>query len=379
MTECGRQPTMMIVENDPVRRARLLDLVQGQAAWVADLCDLAARTPGGPVVILAGRSCAGAPRSVVRRLCRNGGVAFICVGWELESGPIALDGIYSVKDDEDGSALAALIERCRTALERPEDRSPAQPGRVTSVVSPKGGSGKTSVAINVAIALAQRSSGPVALVDCDLAYGDVAINLGLNPAYNVYDAAQCAADGGLHQDQLARFLVRHQSSGLLVLTAPTEPAYASTISADNLVTVIEMLRETCEHVVLDTSSTLNDVSVALARTVDDAIVVTGLDVSNVKNAKLGLQTMALLGVPRERLHLVVNRSDADVRLDCTAAEAALGRTPVVQIPQQMDIPVSLVTGEPVVTSEPKSSAALSFAALAVWLSADPPGSGDSTD
>ena len=119
--------------------------------------------------------------------------------------------------DRVGELLAGATHRGR----RLRPPAPAQPGRLITVFSTKGGVGKTCVAINVAAAMAKRSTEPVVLIDGDLQFGDVSVMLGLPPQNTVLDAAAAVQYGDMELVQT--LATKDAATGLLVLPAPFEP------------------------------------------------------------------------------------------------------------------------------------------------------------
>ena len=94
----------------------------------------------------------------------------------------------------------------------------------------------------------------------------------------------------------------------MVLPAPLEPAFADQISGPQMVQLIRLVQSFAGHVIIDMPAFFNDVVLSLLEASDDIILVAGLDIPNIKNVKLGLSTLALLDIPREKLHLVLNRA-----------------------------------------------------------------------
>ena len=237
-----------------------------------------------------------------------------------------------------------------------------EPGRVITVFSTKGGSGKSVVATNLACAMARRSEKPVALVDAHLQFGDVAVMLKLQPQHTVVEAVQSIdkLDPGL----IRAFMSVHEPSGLLVLPAPLEPAFADQISGSDLVRVIELLRSFCGAVIVDTPAFFNEVVLSILETSDDVVLVAGMDIPNIKNVKIGLNTLAMLDTPREKLHLVLNRADSKVKLDIGEVERTLQVSAVAHVPSDVVVPISVNKGSPVVVSAPRSGVAKAFEGLA---------------
>jgi len=243
------------------------------------------------------------------------------------------------------------------------------PGRVITVSSTKGGSGKSVVATNLAIALARRSARPVVLVDADLQFGDVAVMLRLVTPHTLVDAVQ--ASGRLDAQLLQSLLVRHEPSGLLVLPAPLEPSFAERVSGGDMTRIVEILRSFCSFVVVDTPAQFNDVVIALIEHSDDVLMVAGLDIPNIKNTKLGLQTLRLLEVGDEKLTLLLNRADAKVQLDVGEVERTLGLRAGCLVPSDVVVPQSVNKGVPVVLDAPRSEVARAFERLAERFGGEP--------
>jgi pilus assembly protein CpaE len=242
-------------------------------------------------------------------------------------------------------------------------------GLVITVFSTKGGAGKSVIAANLAVVLARRSDRPVVLVDADLQFGDVAVMLKLAPQHTIVDAVGNIdrLDPGLLQN----LLVRHEPSGLLVLPAPLEPAFADQIAAEDMVRIVEMLRGFASFVVVDTPAYFNDVVLGLIEISDDVLLVAGMDIPNIKNVKIGLQTLRLLNTPMSKLRLVLNRANSKVKLDVGEVERTLQVKADSLIPSDVVVPQSVNRGVPVVLDAPKSGVAKSIEQLAdLFLTSD---------
>ena len=244
----------------------------------------------------------------------------------------------------------------------PPLESPSMDGRVIAVTSTKGGSGKSVVATNLATVLAQQTPGPVVLVDGDLQFGDVAVMMRLGASHTLAEAV--TAGDRLDSQYLQSLLVRHDPSGLLVLMAPLEPSFSELVSSKDIVRIIDLLRSFCSHVVIDTQSGMNDVTLAVIEHSDDTLMVASTDVPNIKDTKIGLQTLHRLGVDASKLTLVLNRANSKVHLNISEVEHTLGMKADCQIPSSLVVPLSVNRGIPVVLDAPKSEVAGAFAQLA---------------
>ncbi len=228
------------------------------------------------------------------------------------------------------------------------------------VLGPKGGTGKTLVATNLTVALAS-AGHKVALIDLDMQFGDVGLALGLRPDKTMYDLAR--SGGSLDAEKLDAYLVRH-SSGARILLAPTRPDQASAMTIDFLRDVFATLRAMTDYVIVDTPPGFTPEVIAAIDGSSNVCIVGMLDSLSLKNTKLGLETLELMGYDPNRITLVLNRADTRVGISREDVEAIIGRAPDVLVPSDRQIPISVNDGVPIVTQEEKSEAARSFRTLA---------------
>jgi pilus assembly protein CpaE len=202
----------------------------------------------------------------------------------------------------------------------------------------------------------------VVLVDADLQFGDVAVMMRLAAPHTLVDAV--SAQGRLDAQFLQSLLCRHEPSGLLILPAPLEPSFAERVSGADMVRIVEILQSFCAYVVIDTPAQFNDVVLALIEHSDDILMVAGMDIPNIKNTKLGLQTLRMLGVPEEKLLLLLNRADSKVQLDVAEVERTLGIKAGCLVPSDIVVPQTVNKGVPVVLEAPRSNVARALEQLA---------------
>ena len=202
-------------------------------------------------------------------------------------------------------------------------------GQVITVFSPKGGTGKTVVSTNLAAYLASKSRQRVLLIDLDLQFGDAAIMLGIDPQRTMHDLV--LAPGDLDAGKLAGYTTRHRS-GLDILAAPMLPEHAELVTEAKVMRLIEVAREAYDLVVIDTSPFFYGPMLALLGPTDQLLLLCGLDVPTLKNVRLSLRTLELLGFPPARTNLVLNRVSSDVGLSKEDVEVALGIPVAFEIP-----------------------------------------------
>ena len=237
-------------------------------------------------------------------------------------------------------------------------------GSVVTVFSPKGGTGKTVLATNVASYLASKSRKRVLLIDLDLQFGDAAIMLGLDPERTMFDLVQ--AGGDLDPGKLVGYTTQHRS-GLDVLVAPLLPEHAEQVTESWVVKLVEVAREAYDIVVIDTSPFFYGPMLALLRETDQLLMLCGLDVPTLKNVRLSLRTLELLGFPPSRTSLVLNRITPDVGLTARDVEEALGVRVAFEVPNDPVVGESVNRGDVPALKEADSEFALAVARLAEVL------------
>lgn len=372
--------SVAVVDDDPKFRTRLaMQLGEAmQAASFPSLGSLAEKVePGSPWVVVLGPSFLSDARLIeVNNFVRpRVEIAAIMVVDELTTDVLQRAIRANISDvitvPEGGSA--PLIDSVRRAAEQLNSAPmrPAAPvadepkddrAKVITVFSTKGGAGKSVVAANLAIALSKRSDKPVVLLDADLQFGDVAVMLKLSPQHTIVDAVE--AIDRLDAQLLRSLLVNHDRSSLLVLSAPLEPAFADQVSGATMTKIVQILRTFCSYVVIDTPAHFGEVVISLLEESDDILLVAGMDIPNIKNVKIGLQVLRLLDVPVSKLKLVLNRSNAKVKLDIGEVERTLQLKADALVPSDILVPQSVNKGVPVVIDSPKSAVARSIEAMA---------------
>ena len=179
-------------------------------------------------------------------------------------------------------------------------------GHVISVFSPKGGVGKTTVAVNLALALTDNGARQVCLVDYDLAFGDVAITLQLFPSHTIEHAIGSEED--LDAPMLNSLLTRYQDS-LKVLAAPSHPDVRERITPLLISKILRTLRTMYDYVVVDTAPAFDEQTLTALDETDECIIVATLDVPTLKNVKVALDTLEMLNIGGGHRYLLLNRAD----------------------------------------------------------------------
>jgi pilus assembly protein CpaE len=228
------------------------------------------------------------------------------------------------------------------------------------VLGPKGGTGKTLTATSLAVALAELDKS-VALVDLDLQFGDVGLCMGLTPEQTIFDLVRTG--GSLDEEKLDGFLMTH-SSGVKVLIAPSRPDHAAVVSVEFLRDVYSTLRSMFDYVIVDTPPGFTPEVIATIDNASSVIMVGMLDALSLKNTKLGLETLELMGFPPENVRLVLNRARSRVGISDDEVVAIMGRVPDIFVPSDRDIPRAVNEGKPILVAKPQSEASIAYRQLA---------------
>ena len=229
----------------------------------------------------------------------------------------------------------------------PQPGESAEAGRVITVVSPKGGVGKTTIATNVAVGLARTAAHSTVLVDLDIQFGDVASALDLDPEYALPDTVH----GPASRDSmvLKTFLTQH-STGLYVICGARTPADSDTISGQDVTQLLRMLASEFRYVVVDTAPGLSDHTLAAMDLTTDLILLTSMDVPGVRGLRKELDALNQLGLVPESHFVVLNFTDSRTGLSVADVEATIGRDVDVRLPRSKVIPASVNQGLPLLQS-----------------------------
>ncbi len=279
-------------------------------------------------------------------------------------------GIGAVVAADDHAALGTAVTRARSTWEAIHGPTGVvegeRQGQVFMVFSPKGGVGKTTMAVNLSVALA-RTGVEVCVVDLDLAFGDVAITMQLIPEHTITEAA--ASEEDMDFSLLQKLLTRHES-GLTILAAPTHPEGRDLITASLARRVVQTLRRHFDYVVIDTPPGFDDQVLGAFDETDECIIVATLDVPTIKNTKVAIETLDLLNLVPGNRHLVLNRADEEVGLNQGNVEDILGIKVAVALPSSPAVASATNHGQPIVLSKPDHPVSKAIIGLAMRLAGE---------
>jgi pilus assembly protein CpaE len=187
----------------------------------------------------------------------------------------------------------------------------APKGKIVTVYSPKGGTGCTTIAVNLALTLHNEDTR-VALVDGNLQFGDVAVFVNEQGKNTIIDLAPRAEE--LDPEIVEEVMLKHSGSGLHILAAPSKPEYAEKVSSAQFSAVIEYLKQIYAYVIVDSSSLLTDITLSAIDVSDLVILITTQDIPSIKNCRLFLDLTQTLGIERDRILFTMNRYDKRINI-----------------------------------------------------------------
>ena len=264
-------------------------------------------------------------------------------------------GVREVVQAGDSPALTAACQRSYEVSMRLMNSAPqaevahAREGQIVTVFAAKGGCGKTTLAINLALALARHSDRRVCIVDLDLAFGDVAISVQLDPAKTIVDALPMA--GHLDETGASSLLTRYQGN-VEMLLAPTTPGDAEKIPPSLISELLVVLRTIFDYVVVDTPAQFSEHVLTAMDNSAHHVLLTTPDVPALKNLRITLDMLDLLSYPRQIRSVVLNRSDSKVGLSLEDVERVVRWPIVAHIPSSRDVPISINKGTPLMLATP---------------------------
>ncbi|MFZ7945258.1 MULTISPECIES: AAA family ATPase [Bacillaceae] len=246
-----------------------------------------------------------------------------------------------------------------------------QRGKLIAVCSAKGGIGRTTLTVNLAVALMKKNV-TAAILDGDFQFGDVNLAMDLKFSFTIKEVIESI--GIIDEHSLANYLAVHES-GVRVLSAPDRPEYADLVTNEAADKVVDIMLIGHDYVLVDTPVGLNEQSLRFIERADQILVITNLEMAALKNTKLYLETLDILGL-RDKVRVVINRANMESVIKATDAAKILAAENPIYIPNDFQIcSQSINLGVPFVIKHGKSDVAKGVFKMAELLSG---GNGSST-
>jgi pilus assembly protein CpaE len=298
--------------------------------------------PGTQIIIMSVQS----DTDYIRKAMLAGARDFLSKPFSLDELLTAVHTAYERRQAMPTFAPAPApgAESTAAAPVAPVTRRQPAAGRVIAVYSPKGGSGCTTVAVNVAVSLA-RDGHETALVDGSFQFGDVGLMLNLKTPATILDLVN--RQGELDQDLISSILATHRS-GLKVLLAPPRPETAELITIDKVKLILALLRRHYEYVFVDTGVYLSDIMLAILDLADEILLVTPPTLPGIKNASRFLDLTTDLQYDPQKVRLVVNGVSDRRSITVKDIAGALKRPVELSVPEDRAAEVAADQGEPLV-------------------------------
>jgi Flp pilus assembly CpaE family ATPase len=261
-------------------------------------------------------------------------------------------GVRDVVPVGDDAAMAAACRRSYEVTRRmlaPSAEEESVPGQIVTVFAAKGGCGKTTLAVNIGVALAMQGVRRVCVVDLDLAFGDVAISVQLDPLRTILDALPMA--GHLDESGAASLLTRYQP-GLDMLLAPVTPGDAEKIPPRLVGELLAVLRGMYDFVIVDTPAQFSEHVLTALDVSSQLVLLTTPDVPALKNLRVALDMLDMLSYPRQIRSVVVNRADSKVGLSLEHVQKVVRSEIAAHIPSSRAVPISVNKGVPLMQDSP---------------------------
>jgi len=297
----------------------LMDINMPDMDGIATTERLAAQVPTAAVVMMSVQGEA----DYLRRSMLAGAREFLVKPFSSDELTGSIRQVYT-REQAKLSRIATQPGGGGSAGQGPSSRrEDGEPGRVVAVFGPKGGVGRTTLAVNLAVAAATELGQRTCLVDASFQFGDVGVLLNLNPKNKSVADLIPVMENGEHDD-VDSFVINH-SSGIRVLLAPPSPETAELITPIGAKRVVESLRMSHDLVVVDCMSSFNDTTLSILDAADMVLTMLSLEITSIKNIRLFLEVAEQLGYESDKVRLVLNRADTSLGIRVADVEHSIGR------------------------------------------------------
>jgi pilus assembly protein CpaE len=293
----------------------LMDINMPDMDGIAATELLAAEVPTASVVMMSVQGEA----DYLRRSMLAGAREFLVKPFSSDELSASIRQVYT-REREKQDRITVTNVAAAASLTPKSDR---EPGQLVAVFSPKGGVGRTTIAVNFAVSAAADLGIKTVLVDGSFQFGDVGVLLNLNPKNKSIADLVPELDAG-ELESIDTFVINH-SSGVRVLLAPPSPEMAETITPGGVRKILEALRMATDLVVVDCTANFSDTTLAILDAADVILTVLTLEITSIKNMRLFLEVANQLGYEGSKIKLILNRADSTLGIRVADVEHSIGR------------------------------------------------------
>jgi pilus assembly protein CpaE len=313
--DSGRQALEMAGQMRP--DVVLMDINMPDMDGIAATEQLATEVPTASVVMMSVQGEA----DYLRRSMLAGAREFLVKPFSSDELTASIRQVYTREREKQGRITVTNVAAAAAKAARGAGR---EPGQVVAVFSPKGGVGRTTIAVNFAVAAAADLGMKTVLVDGSFQFGDVGVLLNLNPKNKSIADLVPEMEAGGEPESIDTFVINH-SSGVRVLLAPPSPEMAEMITPAGIRKILEVLRATNDLVVVDCTANFSDTTLAILDLADVILTALTLEITSIKNMRLFLEVAAQLGYEGSKIKLILNRADSTLGIRVADVEHSIGR------------------------------------------------------
>ena len=256
------------------------------------------------------------------------------------------DAYYSARH---GDSVAPELRPEFDGQPAPAPAPPPQVGRVVTLFSAKGGAGRTTIATNLAAAL-HAGGRKVCVIDLDVAFGDVAISLSLAPTRTIADAVEPSFRGTPEEHLNA--LITKYAEGFDAILAPVVPGDDQAVPVGLVQFVIRQMALRYDFVIIDTPARFSEHVLTALDLADIQLLVANPSIPALKNMRLTLDMLDILGYPPAARVMIVNEADDKLGVTDDQIASAVRGPAVASLPYSKDVAVAVNAGKPLVVSKP---------------------------
>jgi pilus assembly protein CpaE len=310
---------------------------------------LAQEVPTSPVIIMSVQG----ERDYLRRAMQSGAREFLIKPFSGDELIASIRRVYQLEQKKESFMAKAPAAAPAGPVPAGEPvRRGSEQGQVVFFYSGKGGVGKSLIAANLAVSMANETKAKVALVDLDLQFGDIGVLLNLDHSQGITDLVENIE----HMDpDFIREVMVEGPYGVKVLLTPISPELADLVTVDHIRKIFAEMRKIFDYIIVDSSTHLGEINLEVLDHADRVVVVTSLSIPAIKDTKLALKIFDSLSISPDRVILLLNKSDAHSEFNKESVEANLRFPITAQIPNDPKLVINSINrGNPFVTTHPES-------------------------